>query len=339
MTVEELMARVARRQLADLAGSGQHDWVRSAFYIGVSAAHAATGDPLYRDAARRWAEAAGWTLHPVKGPRFADNQACTQVYLDLYLQAPGPGDAFMLAAARAAFDPMVAAPQPGRVDWWWCDALFMAPPALARLATATAEARYLTLLEEMFWDAKAHLFSEAHRLFHRDARFAGGDTFWSRGNGWVVAGIARLLEHLPASRHAPYLELLRTMAEAILPLQGADGFWRSDLLHPAAFPDPETSGTGFFTYALAWGVARGALDRVRFQPAVERGWRALVSAVDEDGRLGWVQPVGHQPGPAGRDDSFPYGAGALLLAGSALLVSEREQPPPSAGTSPSAARR
>jgi unsaturated rhamnogalacturonyl hydrolase len=319
--VTALMARVARWQLAELAGSDQHDWTRAAFHIGVMAAHAATGDDrLYLDAARQWSEAARWTLHPIKGPRFADNQACTQVYLELYLRAPTADNAFMIAAARAAFDEMLAAPQPGRVDWWWCDALFMAPPALARLATATGDGRYLTLLDEMFWDTTAHLFSRPHRLFYRDARFAGSETFWSRGNGWVMAGIARLVEHLPVPLHARYLALLATLADAIAPLQRDDGFWPADLLHPEAFPDPETSGTGFFTYALAWGVARGVLDGARFLPVVDKGWRALASAVDQRGRLGWVQPVGHQPGPARGDDCRPYGPGALLLAGSALLA-------------------
>jgi unsaturated rhamnogalacturonyl hydrolase len=316
--VTAVMARVARFELAALAASAQNDWTRSVFYIGVMEAHLATKEVFYLEACRRWAEAAGWKLYPANRPRFADDQACCQVYVDLYLLAAAP---HMLEDARRAFDAMADDPRPGRVDWWWCDALFMAPPVLVRLALATGEARYLELLDRLYWDTRAALFSEQDGLFYRDARFVGGRVFWSRGNAWVMAGLARVLPHLPAAhaRRGDYVELLRTMAAAVVPLQGEDGFWRADLLAPQAFPNPESSGTALFTAALAWGVAAGVLDGERYTPVIRRAWEALAGAVSAEGRLGWVQPAGHQPGPAGPDDHPPFGPGALLLAGSALL--------------------
>jgi unsaturated rhamnogalacturonyl hydrolase len=323
--VAPLMARVARFELAGLAPSPRNDWTRAVFYVGVMEAYLATGEPFYRDACRRWAEAAGWKLHPADRPRFADDQACCQVYLDLFLLDPGPASAPMIADARRVFDAMIAEPRPGRVDWWWCDALFMAPPVLVRLAAATGDGRYLELLDGMFWDTTLALFSPREGLFYRDARFVGGPVFWSRGNGWVAAGVARVLQHLPPAHpgRGRYEDLLRTLAAAAVRHQGEDGFWRSDLLAPSAFPNPESSGTALFTAALAWGVGAGILDRARHAPVIRRAWNALAGVVSTEGRLGWVQAVGHQPGPAGPEDHMPFGPGALLLAGSALLGASR----------------
>jgi len=106
------------------------------------------------------------------------------------------------------------------------------------------------------------------------------------------------------------------MARAVAPLQGADGYWRASLLAPESWPGPETSGTAFFTYALAWGVNAGILDRGEYAPVVRRGWSALVRAVGPDGRLGYVQGPAEGPGPAGPDETEIYGTGAFLLAGS-----------------------
>src|SRR6185436_15557365 len=132
------MARVARFELAGLGASAQNDWTRSVFYIGVMKAHLATGETFYLQACRRWAEVAGWKLYPANRPRFADDQACCQVYADLHRLDPAP---HMIEDARRAFDAMADEPRPGRVDWWWCDALFMGPPVLVRLALVTGEAR------------------------------------------------------------------------------------------------------------------------------------------------------------------------------------------------------
>ena len=221
----------------------------------------------------------------------------------------------------------------GRDEWWWCDALFMAPPVLARLALVDQDMAYLRLLDDLWWDASEALYDPAECLFFRDRRYRvtsdtrgsrapdGRKVFWSRGNGWVLAGLARVLEAMPehhASRHR-YTEMLREMAHAIQGLQQSDGLWRADLKRPAAFPERETSGTALFTYALAWGVRSGALDTDRFLLVIRRAWRGLRESVNAAGRLGSVQPPGGEPGPTSMDDTAPFGVGALLLAGSEIL--------------------
>jgi rhamnogalacturonyl hydrolase YesR len=318
----QLMRSVADRYLGQFTNT-DFDWLRSTFYAGLMATYRTTRDDKYREAARSWGEANDWAVWPApSGPRFADNQAAAQTYAELYLDDPTPNNAVMLQPIRAVFDQMVADPQLGRQEWWWCDALFMAPPAMARVAEATNDSAYLNLMHTMWWDTTALLYDPATHLFWRDAKYVSSDTYWSRGNGWVFAGAARVLEHLPEgdAQRSKYVTLLQEMAAALLAAQGSDGFWRSDLLDAEAFPNPESSGTAFFTFGMAFGIHHGLLDRSTYLPAVQKAWAGLTTvALDEQGKIGWVQTVAEKPGGAQESDTRDYAAGAFLLAASELV--------------------
>jgi rhamnogalacturonyl hydrolase YesR len=108
------------------------------------------------------------------------------------------------------------------------------------------------------------------------------------------------------------------MSEKLLTLQQRDGMWRASLLDPASYPLQETSGTGLYTYALAYGVNEGILDRARFAPAVAKAWDALVANVDAAGKLTHVQPIGEDPKAFDANSTDVYGVGAFLMAGSEL---------------------
>jgi unsaturated rhamnogalacturonyl hydrolase len=204
----------------------------------------------------------------------------------------------------------------------------MAPPALAAVTAATGDRKYLDLANRLWWKTTDYLYDKSDHLYFRDSRFFdqrepnGKKVFWSRGNGWVFAGIARVLEEAPADYpdRARYVTLFREMAEKIAAVQGKDGYWRASLLDPESRPSPETSGTGFFVYGLAWGINHGLLDRARYEPAVIRGWSAMIKAVHPDGKLGWVQRIGDRPGATTAETTEVYGVGALLLAGSEVYT-------------------
>ena len=310
-------------QLGPEDPSWVNKWTEGTFYIGVMAAYGATSDLTYLTDATNWAQKNKWTL--LGSPtRSADNQCAGQVYTDLYLQNPVASNANMYQSTKASIDLVKASPKPGIVknvdDWWWCDALFMAPGAVVRLGQITGDASYFSFLDTMWFATQTGLFDSKTGLFWRDSTFVNGSVYWSRGNGWVLAGIARVLQYLPASdaRYADYVSLLSTMAAGLAPWQQSDGLWRSDLTHPSKFPNPEVSGTGLVAYAITYGINHGLLDRDTYLPVVVAAWNGLVQQVDAQGRVGYIQATGSAPAAATATETHDYGVGAFLLAGSEM---------------------
>ena len=300
-----------------------NDWIRATFFPGVMALHEVTKDSKYRDAAIAWGELFKWT--PPGDQRMADRLACGQTYCELFMLERDPK---MIAPFRAAIDRMIETKKPGRVDWWWCDSLFMAPPALVRLAHATGDAKYAAFMNELYWDAADYLYDAEENLFFRDKTFFpmretknNEKIFWARGNGWVMGGIPRVLQYLAKDdpNRPRFVKLHQDMSARLLDLQGADGSWRSSLLDLEEFPQPETSGTAFFCFAYAWGINNGTLDRTKYLPATLRAWHALADRVAADGKLGHVQKVAAGPGEVKPQDTHEYAVGAFLLAGSEIV--------------------
>jgi unsaturated rhamnogalacturonyl hydrolase len=318
-----VMKKVADWQLVKLGTSTAKSWVEGAMWTGMLALYDVSQDAKYLDATEAWATANSYQL--LNAPTTnADNQCAAQAYYELYLLDPTPQNlTLMVDPAKASFDQMVAA---GNNTWTWVDALFMSPPGVARLYAITQDTKYLTFLDTNWQKTKNTLFSAQDGLWWRDPppSVASGnprDIFWSRGNGWVLAASARVIEYLPAdwTQRDMYVQNIQTMAAALLPIQQSDGLWRSDLLHPDVYPNPESSGSAFFAYGLAWGINHGILDRATYQEPAVKAWNGLVATcVGADGLFGYVQPPGWQPGPATATQSSPYGVGAFLLAGSEI---------------------
>jgi unsaturated rhamnogalacturonyl hydrolase len=258
----------------------------------------------------------------------ADDQSVAQTYLELNLQQPAPEN---VAPTRAALDDLLAGgaaaipKNQAQIPWWWCDALFMAPPVWTRMYAATQDARYLDYIDKHWWETSEQLYDPQRHLYYRDVTYLhvtderGNPVFWSRGNGWVMGGIARTLEYMPKDRpeRGRYETQLREMAAAVAALQDAQsGLWHSDLLDAADYPQPETSGSALMTFALAWGVNNGVLDRATYSPVIVKAWRGLVGQIYADGRLGNIQQTGAAPGHYLPSSSYNYGVGGFLLAGS-----------------------
>jgi unsaturated rhamnogalacturonyl hydrolase len=329
------MRRAADWQLAHLhdvepRAANPRGWVQASFWLGLTALADRTAEPRYAARLLALGAAQRWQL----GARnfHADDHLIGAIWLWAYRHT---GEAASIVPLRARFEAILAAPprvaldfdddadgdRPCQLRWCWCDALFMAPPVWASLSRVSGDPRFLAFADTEFRATEQLLFDAREGLFLRDSRFLqhgdenGRKIFWSRGNGWVFAGIARLLDEIPADdgRRGHYEALFRRMAARLLLLQGRDGYWPASLLSDAA--TPETSGTALIVYGLAWGVRAGLLDRAAVIPAIERGWAALLGALGPDGRLGWVQPIGSAPDRVGPDDTQPYGVGAFLLAG------------------------
>jgi rhamnogalacturonyl hydrolase YesR len=300
----------------------ENDWARAAFYTGVMATYQTTKDEKYLQAAIAWSESFDWKL--AKRFRHADDHAKGQTYLEIYTLKK---DARMIEDTKNTFDSLILTARAGREDWWWCDALYMAPPVLARLAAATGDKKYLDYLNTMFWDTYDFLYDKEEHLFYRDKSYfdkktpSGKKTFWARGNGWVMGGTVRVLQYLPKDNpeYSRYVALLKEMAASVKKIQSKDGLWRPSLLDENEVPHPETSGSAFFCYALAWGINNGILDKKEYLPVVQKAWKGLNTYVTAEGKLQWVQPIGAAPDKVTIDNNQEYGSGAYLLAGSELV--------------------
>jgi rhamnogalacturonyl hydrolase YesR len=329
--VLKIMQRVADWQLAHPSKHKPTDWTQGAGDAGFTALAGISGDAKYRDAMRAMGETNEWKLGPRKF--HADDHAVGQTYAELYFLYREPK---MIAPLRERFDAILAEPskvvslafnQPKGIageNWSWCDSLFMAPPAWVRLYAATGEEKYLDFAVKEWWRTSDYLYDKGEHLFFRDSTYFkkteanGKKVFWGRGNGWVMGGLVRTLQYLPNNNpdRARFENQFKEMSAKILTCQQPDGLWRASLLDPDSYPLKETSGSGFYTYALAWGVNQGLLDRAQFEPAVRKAWAALVGCVAADGKLTHVQPIGADPKHFAEDATEVYGVGAFLLAGS-----------------------
>jgi unsaturated rhamnogalacturonyl hydrolase len=333
--IQVAMKKVADWQLRVAEPHFNRQWTFAALYDGFLAASITTGDPAYRNAVLHFAEQQHWKLINDRFPH-ADDMALGQAYLDLYLaDPPAQRKPERIADTKAVLDKLIVRPDdPNKDLWWWCDALFMAPPVLARMYVATGDRKYLDFMEREWDISTQHLYDPTERLYFRDSRYFtqkqanGRKLFWSRGNGWVMGALVKILEVLPANDPArpKYVQKLREMSAAVAAIQSPDGLWRSGLLDPASYDLPEVSGSAFFTYAIAYGIDQHILDGKQYLPVVQRAWTGMLTHIYADGRLGSIQPIDGQPGKFKPSASYVYGVGGFLLAGSELDRLARAKP-------------
>jgi unsaturated rhamnogalacturonyl hydrolase len=330
--IKAKMLSVAKWQLAN----PKHEldnWTNGAFYTGIFAAYETTKSPDLMTAMMEMGEKNGW--RPAARFDHADDIVINQTYLDLYRIKK---DKKMLqptidVAERLKKETGDQLAKNG-ITWWWCDALFMAPPTLAKLSRITGDKSYLDLNDRLFHETYDRLYNKEEKLYARDIRYVINEkgegireanskkVFWSRGNGWVVGGLVRLLKELPKNhpKRDFYLTQYKEMIERIASLQQPDGLWRSSLLDPDSYPGGESSGSGFNIYAMAWGINNKILPRDKYLPIVKKGWTGLNTLVHADGKVGWTQPIGADPKRNFTADSWEvYGAGAFLLAGAEVV--------------------
>jgi rhamnogalacturonyl hydrolase YesR len=325
--IQAAMKKVGNWQLRVAESKFNPQWTFAALYDGFLAASTTTGDPAYRDAVLHFAEKQHWKLVNDRFPH-ADDMALGQAYLDLYLaDPPAQRKPERIADTKAVLDRLIARPDdPSKDLWWWCDALFMAPPVLARMYVDTGDRKYLDFMDREWDITTQHLYDPTEHLYFRDSRYFtqkqanGRKLFWSRGNGWVMGALVKILEVLPANDPArpKYVQKLREMSAAVAAIQSPDGLWRSGLLDPASYDLPEVSGSAFFTYAIAYGINEHILDGKQYLPVVQRAWTGMLTHVYADGRLGSIQPIDGAPGKFKPSASYVYGVGGFLLAGSEL---------------------
>lgn len=306
-------------------------WTRAVYYEGLMALYEINPKDAYYNYANSWAEFHKWSFRNGSSNRNADDYCAAQTYIDLYNLKT---DSKKLKSTRATLNMLLNTPQVN--DWTWIDAIQMGMPVFAKMGVLEKDNRYFEKMYAMYMHSRnkegAHgLFNPKDGLWWRDADFDppykepnGEDCYWSRGNGWVIAALAKVLSIIPekAPHREQYVKDLKTMAAALIPIQRADGFWNVSLHDPTNFGEKETSGTALFVYGMAYGINNGILKRDTYLPVVKKAWNAMTKeSLHEDGFLGYLQSTGKEPkdGQPLTYDKIPdfedYGLGCFLLAG------------------------
>jgi len=328
------MCLVADWQLANPDKSDRQDWEWGAFYVGLVELYKITGEQRYLNEIINVGETAKW--EPLPDIFNADRLTITDVWATLYDITENPQlidktrftlDIYLKRGFKNINLSYNRKKNTHHMDWWtWCDALYMAPPTFAHLSKITGDNKYIDYMNIHWWKTSDYLYSKSDSLYYRDDKYFdqksenGKKVFWSRGNGWVMGGLVRVLEQMPDDYpdRNKYESQYREMALKILSLQNSEALWTVSLLDPEELNVGESSGSAFFVYALAWGINNGLLDAI-YKKQILGAWKALTNNIDEHGRLGYVQQVAERPLPFRKDDWHVYATGTYFMAGKEVL--------------------
>lgn len=335
--VRKIIDKVNQHWQAENKPEVRSFWDNAAYHTGNMEAYFLTGNEAYRQYSEAWAKHNGW-----KGAKsndrskwkysygesdeyvlFGDYQVCFQTYADLYNIAP---ENYKIQRAREVMEYQMSTPQ--NDYWWWSDGLYMVMPVMTKMYKITHNHLYLDKLYEYITYSDQIMFDKDENLYYRDAKYVypkhksvnGKKDFWARGDGWVLAGLAKVLKDLPKDyKHYEFFaQKFQNMAKAVAAIQQPEGYWTRSMMDPEHAPGPETSGTAFFTYGFLWGINNGFLDEATYKPVVDKAWKYLSkTALQKNGAVGYVQPIGEKAIPGQVVDAKStanFGVGAFLLA-------------------------
>lgn len=335
--VRKIIDKVNQHWQAENKPEVRSFWDNAAYHTGNMEAYFLTGNEDYRKYSEAWAKHNEW-----KGAKsddrskwkysygesdeyvlFGDYQICFQTYADLYNIAP---EEYKIKRAREVMEYQMSTPQ--NDYWWWSDGLYMVMPVMTKMYKITHNHLYLDKLYEYITYSDKIMFDKDENLYYRDAKYVypkhksvnGKKDFWARGDGWVLAGLAKVLKDLPKDyKHYEFFaQKFQNMAKAVAAIQQPEGYWTRSMIDPEHAPGPETSGTAFFTYGFLWGINNGFLDEATYMPIVNKAWKYLSkTALQKNGAVGYVQPIGEKAIPGQIVDAKStanFGVGAFLLA-------------------------
>ena len=344
--VKQLVTRVNTYWQQNNKAEVRSFWDPAAYHTGNMEVYKLLKDEKQLDYTMRWAYHNNWSGATEADPRrwkyatygegkeyvlFGDWQVCFQTYIDLYnlALANGGTDAenyFMVKRAKEVMHYEAYSQQDGY--WWWSDALYMVMPVMTKMYKLTGDKKYLDKLYENLLYSDRIMLDEETGLYFRDARYVypkhksvnGKKDFWARGDGWVLAGLAKVLQDLPKDyeHYQFFVDKFQRLANIVAKTQQKEGYWTRSILDPNHAPGPETSGTAFFTYGILWGVNNGFLAKKDYKKCIDRAWQYISeTAVQADGKVGYVQPIGDRAIPGQTVDANSqanFGVGAVLLA-------------------------
>ena len=343
--VAEIIAKVNNYWQTNNTYAVRAFWDNAAYHTGNIEVYKLLQDSKMLEYTTKWAEHNDWTgateANPAKWKYtpygegkdhvlFGDWQICFQTYIDLYNIEKEKGNAeaseFMVKRAQEVMH-YEAYSEPTDY-WWWSDALYMVMPVMTKMYKLTGDTKYLDKLYANLVTTDGIMFDKETNLYFRDGKYVypkhksanGLKDFWARGDGWVLAGLAKVLQDMPKDyvHYDFFVEKFQKLAAAVAAIQQPEGYWTRSMLDPAHAPGPETSGTAFFEYGILWGVNNGYLNPKDYKKTISSAWTYLTeTALQSDGKVGYVQPIGERAIPGQTVDANSqanFGVGAFLLA-------------------------
>lgn len=232
-------------------------------------------------------------------------------------------------------------------DWshmgfWWCDALYMALNTYTLLSRQTGDSKYVEAAFQGYQYWKEELYNTTYNLWWRDSSQKSLTTnavdpetgakypvFWSRGNGWVLAALAKQMLYLDPVEYPEIYEAYKAdfieLSASILKYQREDGTWNSSIVDESYYGGKETTGTCGYIYGYCIGLRLGLLDAETYYPAVQKAYDCVVNeCMYESGQVGYMQTTGYQPQNYKSEEyskelTHEFGMGLFLLASSGMM--------------------
>lgn len=185
----------------------------------------------------------------------------------------------------------------------WSDSGFMAPPFLAIAGRPEEAIKQMEGFRRILWDPQkrlySHIWSDASHSFKRKA-------FWGVGNGWTMAGMAKVIRVLPAPMSSDKKRLagyIKDLVDTALKYQRSDSLYHDVIDDPKTFV--ETNFAQMLSYTIYRGTHEGWLDP-QYRAAADKMRKAVHSKVDAYGFVRGVcgSPAFESSGTATEGQAF-----------------------------------
>ncbi len=179
-------------------------WTRAYYYEGLMDLWKVDPQQRYLDYALEWGNKHNWGL---RMGRVENTNAITGGQTIFLYELDPEKPAHYIINIKNSVDSMMVTDKVD--DWNWIDAIQMGMPIFAQLGNITGDTAYYNRAYDMYMYTKLHhgdngLYNPGDQLWWRDGDFDppyiepnGEDCYWSRGNGWVIVAMARMLDILP----------------------------------------------------------------------------------------------------------------------------------------------
>jgi len=225
----------------------------------------------------------------------------------------------------------------------WDDDLYMACAFLVRWYEYTGDTNYLSDAAQQIINVAGYNQSTNGLWWHGyfcntygSFSHTNSPVKWGRANGWAMVATVEVLSAMPTNypTRAQLLDILRRHIAGVESVQAPDGMWFQVLDDPSNPSNwEETSCTGMFAYSIARAVSRGWIDPTDMAVA-QRAVVALCAHVKTNGvvtdtcegtdigtnELYYLQRT--------HPDDDPHSPGPVMMAGSEILLSKNDPPPP-----------